>query len=165
MRRLVVLFAVVALVMVPTAAAAGPPEVVFEETFEWGPELDAGLSDFCGFDVWVQGSDRVKTTVFFDKDGAERLVRTKINGEQHFWTDHGTTAFDRWGFSVMEDLVAENVSVNGNVWNVHAGGGGILVNDSGKIVFEFSTGDVIIHGPHDAFFEDPAIALCAGLAA
>lgn len=164
MRRFAVMLAALALVLVPTTAAAGPPAVVFEETFEWGPELDEHVSGHCGFDVFIQGRDRVKVTVFFDKHGNERLVRTKINGENHFTTDHGATAFDRWAFSLVEDLVAENLSVNGNVWNVHAGGGGILVNDSGKLVIEFSTGDVIIHGPHDAFFEDPAIALCEGLA-
>jgi hypothetical protein len=103
-----------------------------------------------------------KVTLFFDKDRAPLRVMVNERGMFHFTTGDSATAFDRFAFNVVEDLVDGTATLNGNVFNVHAsGGGGIVVNDSGQIIFN---SEVIVHGPHDAFDEDPAIALCAALA-
>jgi hypothetical protein len=162
MRKLAVLLVVFGVLMVPTGALAGAPEVVEDFDFGFGPELDPGISAECGFDVFVEVAGSVKVTLFFDKDGVPLRVMVKERGTAHFTTAHSATGFDRWAFNVVEDFVDGTETTNGNVFNTHAsGGGGIVVNDSGQIIFN---SELIVHGPHDAFFEDPAIALCAALA-
>ena len=162
MRKFVVLFVVLGVLMIPTGALARPPIVVEDFEFGFGPELDLDISAVCNFDVFIEVAGSTKVTVFFDKDGAPLRVQVKERGTAHFTTGHGATAFDRWAFNVVEDFVDGTETVNGNVFNVHAsGGGGIVVNDSGQVVFN---GELIVHGPHDALFEDPTIALCAALA-
>ena len=162
MRKLVVLLVALGVLMIPTGALAGAPIVVEDFEFGFGPELEPDISALCGFDVFLEVTGSTKVTVFFDKDGAPLRVQVKERGEAHFTTGHGATAFDRFAFNVVEDFVDGTATLNGNVFNLHAsGGGGIVVNDSGQIIFN---GELIVHGPHDAFFEDPTIALCAALA-
>ena len=162
MRKIAVLFVVLGVLMVPTGALAGAPEVVFEDDFGFGPVLEQDITDACGFDVFIEVAGSTKVTLFFDSDGVPLRVMVKERGTTQFTTAHSATAFDRFAFNVVDDFVDGTVTFNGNVFNVHAsGGGGIVVNDSGQIIFN---SEVIIHGPHDAFFEDPTIALCAALA-
>ena len=161
MRKLTILLVVLGVLMIPTGALATPPMVVEDSEFGFGPVLEPVISDACGFDVFIEVAGSTKVTVFFDKDGAPLRAQVKERGEAHFTTGHGATAFDRFAFNIVEDFVDGTATFNGNVFNVHAsGGGGIVINDSGQVIFN---SELIIHGPHDALFEDPVIALCAAL--
>jgi hypothetical protein len=55
-------------------------------------------------------------------------------------------------------------TVTGNTWNAHAGAGAVIVDDSGRIVFD-ENGDVVsVSGPHEAFFGE-FDDFCAGMLA
>ena len=162
MRRWTVLIAVMALVVaIPAAASAAAPEVVEDFTASW-EGLDPGATAACGFEVHSDGSETVKVTVFSNNDGEPTKVLVHVNGFNTISSPGGGTVTDNYAFRVIDDLVAGTSRTLGNVFNMHAKGGGILVNDSGFI--EFSDSGVVIHGPHDAFVSDIGEVLCPVLA-
>jgi hypothetical protein len=47
------------------------------------------------------------------------------------------------------------------VFNIRVTGEGVVVNDSGKIVFSLEDGCLIdVRGPHEAFFTPPPVLIC-----
>ncbi len=77
-------------------------------------------------------------------------------------------ATDRWAGKTVIDLDPETGEVirqtdTGNLWNVHAGAGGVLVNDSGRVVFDSEGVPIIVNGPHQPLFGEFDDA-CAALA-
>lgn len=159
MRKLAVLISVFALFMIPTGALAQAPVVLDEGVDTFGPFVDPDLSAACGFDVTIEGAEHFKVTLFFDKDGLPTHITVHVRGSAHL-SSAGGEAWDRWAFSVVEDIAEGTATFNGNVFNVHAGSGGVLVNDSGQVIFN---GELIVHGPHQALFGE-ADDLCAALA-
>ena len=123
MRRWTILIAVVALALaIPAAASAAPPEVVEDFTASW-EGLDPGATAACGFDVYSEGSETVKVTVFSNNDGEATKVLVHINGSNTISSPDGGTVTDNWAFTVIDDLVAGTSSTLGNVFNMHAKGG------------------------------------------
>ncbi len=159
--------------LMATPAAADQPVVVEDFTDSVDFVIPAEFSA-CDFDVRLQEEVSVRVTVFFDQDGETRQLKAHVNGTTH-WSnpEGGVVLTDRW---VRNDFVelppgatpetpALSVAVVGNPWNVHGGAGGVLVNDSGRIVFDENGEPVAINGPHEAFFnefDDFCAALSAG---
>jgi len=160
-------------VALPSQASAEKPLVFDEGQFSDDFVIPA-LFGPCDFDVRIQEEGSFKVTVFFDKDGETRQAKIHTNGTT-LWGLPGEDAVvtDRWVNNTFlelapgsdEDTPPLGVTVVGNPWNAHAGAGGALVNDSGRIVFDENDDVVSVSGPHEAFFgefDDFCAAILAG---
>lgn len=145
----------------PTTASAAPPVVVEEGEFDNTFEVTADQFE-CDVDVVVHESGFIRVTEFRDSDGNLTKFHSHINATTRVTSEHGTIV-DRWVENVTFDAVDLTRTFTGNIYNVHAGAGGVLVNDSGRLVFDDTTGEpIVINGPHEAFAGDFADA-CAAL--
>jgi hypothetical protein len=66
--------------------------------------------------------------------------------------------FDRWAWAGTYDAETDTFTERGNQFNVHAGAGGILVNDSGLIRFTFVEDECVllrVARPRDSFPDGP----------
>lgn len=129
---------------------ATPPEVVDEGEFAFS-FLEEDMTERCGTDIDIAVEGTYKVTVFFDKDGEPVRERVHENGRVTWTSDHGE-AWENYAVNTDIDYATGTVAYIGNVWNLHAGAGGILVNDSGRIIF--GGPDVIVNGPHQAWYEE-----------
>lgn len=166
-----------ALVMTMASPAVAAKPLVFEEgVFDTTFMIPGGVG-VCDFPIQAEESGKFRATIFFDRDGETRQAKIHSNGTT-YWSrvnDEGIAvgdvAVDRWVNNTFlelapgsdEDTPPVSETVVGNPWNVHLGGGGVLVNDSGRIVFDADGELVTVNGPHQAFFGDFG-DLCAALA-
>jgi hypothetical protein len=160
-------------VAVATPASAAKPFVLEEGEFSDDFVIPAEFGP-CDFDLRLQEEGSFKVTVFFDKDGETRQAKIHANGTSH-WGLPGEDAVvtEHWLNNAFLELAPGSTpetpplgeTVVGNPWNAHAGAGGVIVNDSGRIVFD-ENGDVVsVSGPHEAFFgefDDFCAAILAG---
>lgn len=166
MRRSLTLLATVGLLigLVPVAALATPPEV--DEGGFGFRVLQEDMSERCGTDIYITVEGRYRVTVFFDKHGEPIRERIHETGEV-LWTSVDGEVWENYAVNVDIDYAAGTETVKGNVWNIHAGAGGILVNDSGRIVLVPDgkggyEGALTVNGPHQAWYEE-FDDLCAAL--
>ena len=165
MRKLVGLMLVAALVVaLPTAAAMAAVERHthdFDDSFE-----DPFAAELCGLDqVFVHFTGTERVTEFFNKDGELVEVKVQVTGSTEVTDGEGNLlAWENWGEMIIVDLEAGKVYENGNVFNIHIQGEGIVVNDSGRIVFSLEDGSLLdVKGPHEAFFTPPPVLICEAL--
>ena len=169
----VIASAVFVAVALPSQASAEKPLVFDEGQFSEDFVIPAAFGP-CDFDVRIQEEGSFKVTVFFDKDGQTRQAKIHTNGTTRWGLpDKDAVVTDRWVANTFLELAPGSTpgtpplgeTVVGNPWNAHAGAGGVLVNDSGRIVFD-ENGDVVsVSGPHEAFFgefDDFCAAILAG---
>ena len=154
--------AMLAAVLVASPAVAAKPVVVVDEDFDDMFVLSVEEST-CGVEETVHEVGSAKTTHYFDKDG--NFVRGNIHmmGTTTVTTEFGEVV-DRWSWNGFFDPATLTLTQVGNVFNVHAGPGGVLVNDSGRLVIDVTTGEaLVINGPHQAWFGefDDACAVLA----
>ena len=139
----------------PLQASASPPVVVQDERIEDEFVVD-GLCEEGAFTVRI--SVKVRETMFFDKDGNFVKATIHVNGTD-IVTGDGGELFDRYAWNGTFDPATGIFFERGNQWNVHAGAGGILVNDSGLIKFTFDeNGEFVLlrnAGPLDTFPDGP----------
>ncbi len=160
-------------VALPSQASAGKPLVLDEGQFSDDFVIPAD-SGPCDFDLRIQEEGSFKVTVFFDKNGETRQAKIHTNGTTRWGLpDEDAVVTDRWVDNTFLELAPGSTpgtpplgaTTVGNPWNAHAGAGGVLVNDSGRIVFD-GDGDVVsVSGPHEAFFgefDDFCAAILAG---
>lgn len=140
------------------SAGASAPEI---EDVEFEENERYGAGELCPFEVVLQGTVRARITVWSDKDGEFSKSRIHIQGTTHVSSDHGT-AVNRWVENIQLDPSTMTEARTGNSFNVHAGPGGVLVNDSGRVVVDIN-GDIIsAAGPRAT--DDEFAELCARLA-
>jgi hypothetical protein len=150
-----------AAVMIPGTAAAIPPEVVLEYDLDASIDIPAG--EICPFELHVEQTGSVKVTVFYHSDGTldRGLVTVRATLE---WSSVDVTAWEIVAFQNILDVDAETVTQLGNSFNIHAGAGGILVNDSGLLALDSDMRDVVValNGPHQSL-EGDFDSLCEAL--
>ena len=168
MRKRLISVGVAMLMMIPLTAMAAKPALILDDTFTFGPEVQPTLSGYCGFEVMTEGSESVRITEFYDKTGDFAKATVHVNGSARYWTDHGE-ATENFALNIKFFPDGSQVTI-GNVWNVHDSTGGLLIQDSGRVVFD-AMGDITtVNGPHEelfAFFEVDASGVqdfCAALA-
>lgn len=163
MRRLSSLILVAALVaMMPAAAMAAVEKQVNEFDFEFEDPLGAELCGVDEFLVHEFGVERV--TEFFNKDGDLVKVHVNVTGSTEITGDGELIAWENFAFMVIIDFEEGTATQNGNVFNIHVTGEGIVVNDSGKIVFSLEDGSLLdVKGPHEAFFTPPPVLICEAI--
>jgi len=154
--------AMLAAMLVASPAAAAKPVVVVDEDFE-NTFVSPAEESVCGVEETIHEVGSVKITDYFDNDG--NFVRGKIHvmGTTHISTEFGELV-DRWSWNGFFDPETLTDTQVGNIFNVHAGPGGVLVNDSGRLVIDVTTGEaLVINGPHQAWFGefDDACAVLA----
>lgn len=158
--------------LMATPAAADQPVVLEDFTDSADVVIPAEIAP-CDFEIRLQQEVSVKVTLFFDQDGETRQIKVHVNGTA-LWSkpEGGVVLTDRWVVNEFQELPPGatpdtqplSVALVGNPWNVHGGAGGVLVNDSGRIVFDENGELVAINGPHEAFF-DEFDDFCAALSA
>ncbi len=165
--------AILVAIALPSQASAEQPFIFDEGEFSNDFVIPAEFGP-CEFDLRLQEEGWFKTTVFFDRDGQTRQAKLYTNGTSR-WGLPGQDAAvtEHWVVNEFWELPPGATpgtpplsrTVNGNPWNAHAGAGGVIVNDSGRIVFD-ENGDVVsVSGPHEAFFgefDDFCAAILAG---
>jgi hypothetical protein len=161
MRRLLSLVVVAILVVVmPMAAVAAVEKSVneFDDTVE-----DPLGAELCGVDqlfVHILGTEKV--TEFFNKDSELVKIHVQTTGRTEISDGDGKLlAWENFAQMVIIDFEEGTVTQNGNVFNFHVQGKGVVVNDSGKIVFSLEDGSLLgVRGPHEAFFTPAPVLVC-----
>ena len=161
MRNSMVLVATVIVVMIPVSAFAAPPQVVDEGEGMFSDVIPAGV--ICPFEVNTEETSRFKVTEFYNEDDTLKRVHVQVRGTT-VWSSSDGAASENWAWNGVFDPDAQTFTQTGNVFNIHAGAGGVRVNDKGRIVIEDTTGDaLVINGPHQAW-EGDFSGLCEVLA-
>jgi hypothetical protein len=151
--------AVALAVLVPTAALATPPDtfrIPVEGTF-----IDEGASAACGFDVLFEISGVQTVQVLYDAAGNPIRVQVHKNFEGTF-SANGITLRQIERGQVFIDLVEGTETDIGLVFRVFLPGGGTVIADVGRLVFDAEGNLIFEAGPHPALHGDFA-ALCAAL--
>lgn len=163
MRRLLNLVLVAGLVTtLPMAALAAVEKEVNEFEVEFEDPLGAELCGVDEFLVHESGVERV--TEFFNKDGDLVKIHIHVTGSSEITGDGELLAWENYGFMLIIDFEKGTVSQNGNVFNIHVTGEGIVVNDSGRIVFSLEDGSLLdLKGPHEAFSTPPPVLVCEAI--
>ena len=95
-----------------------------------------------------------KVTLFFDRDGTLAAVHEHVMATTTVTSAYGQTV-DRWVQNNRFDPDDLTVAITGNPWNAHGGAGGVLINDSGRLVIDVTTDEaIVVNGPHQAWFGD-----------
>ena len=168
MRRVLVFALAVGMTMAVAAPASAARPVVFEEG-DFDDMFVVPEGEICDFALDVRDTGSFIGKVFFDNQGRAIRVSYHASGTSYASRSDGdVVAVDRWAANTVLDLDPESGEVirqtdTGNVWNVHAGAGGVLVNDSGRVVFDSEGLPVTVNGPHEALFGQFE-ELCAALA-
>jgi hypothetical protein len=128
-----------ALAIAAPAAAAQPSVLV--ETTDAEMQIPAEENP-CGVTVTFEEVSTKRTTTFVDTDGT--VVRQQVHGivTTTVTSEYGQS-INRWGANVVIDFTDGTYTRAGNYDNVHAGAGGVIVNGSGRIVVDETTGDVL----------------------
>jgi hypothetical protein len=138
-------------------ALAAKPDVVENVSFEDDDVIPAGA--LCDFEMNVKDKGHARITEFFNGDGDFVRAHVQVRGTTE-WTGPGGTAVEHWAWTGIFDPETITFTQNGNVWNLHMGAGGTILQDKGQIVFDETTGEAIsISGPHEVW-ENGLGALC-----
>jgi hypothetical protein len=160
MRKLIVIGLAAGLaVLAPAAALATPPDIVRVPI--QGSFIDEGASAACGFPVQAEVSGIQTIQVLYDAAGNPIRVQVHKNIEGTF-SANGITLREIEHGQVFYDLVEGTETDIGLVFRVFLPGGGTVIADVGRLVFDAEGNVTFEAGPHPALHGDFA-ALCAAL--
>jgi hypothetical protein len=149
-RVLTLALAVLFLLVVAVPASAKAPVAKFTDEFDFVvPSADSG----CDFDFLVVGTDKIQVRAFDMTEiisHNQKATLTNLDNGQSL-DDNGTWK-DTLTFDGDGNLVS--IDTTGSIFRITIPGQGIVVQDTGKIVFDPETGDVFSEaGPHEAFHD------------
>lgn len=159
MRRLsMILAAAACFVGLAQPAHATPTTGSFEYEFKY---LDDGASAACGFSITFDQLDQGTYQLFFDQQGnlTRVQVQTLTNGTA---TANGITLLEHGRENNFYNLVTGiqmDASLEFRVW---LPGLGVVIMDTGRLLFDADGSVVFEAGPHPAL-EGDFTALCAAL--
>jgi hypothetical protein len=146
-------------VLAPTAALATPPDtfrIPHEDTF-----IDEGASAACGFDVLFEVSGIQTIQVLYDAAG--NPIRIQVHGNiEGTVSANGITLREIERGQIFIDLVEGTDTEIGLLSRISLPGGGTVVAEVGRLVFDAEGNLIFEAGPHPALHGDFA-ALCAAL--
>ena len=160
MRTLIVIgMAATLAVLAPTAALATPPDtgrIPHEDHF-----IDEGATAACGFPVQVDISGIQTFQVLFDAAG--NPVRIQIHGNiEGTFSANGITLRQIERGQIFRNLIEDTDTEVGLTFRVFLPGGGTVIADVGRLVFDAEGNLTFEAGSHPALHGDFA-ALCAAL--
>ena len=142
--------AVAATALATAPATAVPPVVVLDEDVDEVVTLPASDSP-CGIELTLHDVYSIRVTGFLDKDGNLVRGQQQAHGTARVSSEYGEWV-DRWAYSEHFDPETLTTALNGNKYNIHAGPGGVLLNDSGRLVIDLTTDEaIVINGPHEGW--------------
>ena len=146
---LVSLSSLVLMLALPGTAAADQPSVsTVPISFA---RIDAGLSQACGFAVFITADGERRITTF--ADGRVMTHRQVTNT----WSANGKTVTNYQTVTFIDEAGVRTVV--GNLFSIHIPGQGLIVQNMGRVVLDVATGEVLFEaGPHEALS-----AICAYL--
>lgn len=157
--RLLLAGVVILLTLLPVGAAWANPPDQETETFHW----DIPLLDCPEFPVWADETVRLRTKLFYDKDGnwTHTTYHWTING---IWYNHEHP--EMW----LEEKTAQytvTIDEEGQTWvgqvqNINLPGAGPIFFGAGKFVMDNEGNFTFWAGPND-YIEGNLDALCAAL--
>lgn len=141
--------AAVALLTLPLAVSAAPPEV---ESFN--DEVSFTFAGPCPNGVTLVGTfmEEVRVTTFFDQAGNPVRAQIKVN---HFGVITnpvtGESVEDPIHQTIIVDLVDGTTTQVGLVFSATVPGVGVVFHDVGRVVFDAEDNLIFEAGPHDVF--------------
>jgi hypothetical protein len=142
-------FLVLMLSLPGTAAADQPSVSTVPISFA---RIDAGLSQACGFPVFITADGERRITTF--ADGRVMTHRQVTNT----WSANGKTVTNYQTVTFIDEAGVRTVV--GNLFSIHIPGQGLIVQNMGRVVFDLASGEVLFEaGPHE-----PISTVCAYLA-
>lgn len=157
--RVAVATAAVAAALGPAPATAAAPETgsfVHEDHF-----IDEGASVACGFDVHVDVLGKVTYQVFYSAVGEPTRVQLHGNLEGEF-SANGIVLPQIERGQIFLDLTTGGERDLGLLFQVRLPGGGVVIADVGRVIFDGDGNVTFEAGPHPALDGDFA-GLCAAL--
>jgi hypothetical protein len=145
--------------LVPTAALAAPPDTLripYQNSF-----IDEGASAACGFPVQADISGVATIQVWYDDAGNPIRIQIHNNDEGTFSANGNTVRQIERGQIFLDPVEGTDTEV-GLILRVFLSGGGSLMADVGRLVFDTDGNVTFEAGPHPALHGDFA-ALCAAL--
>jgi hypothetical protein len=142
----------------PSLAASLAPAV---EDFPITDEFDLPCS---GFTVHVSYDGSGRATTYFSNAGdpVQLRIHTTVLGSA-VNTSTGRTLRDNETIVIVIDLVTGETTINGAPAHVTAPGEGIVIHDTGRIVFGANGNVTFEAGPHDQADQDPLQVYCSAL--
>jgi hypothetical protein len=146
-----------ALATASTAAATPPTIEVFEGPYEFSVP--------CGsFDNLVAGTEYHRVTTYYDAGGTP--IRRTVN-DRYMETDTNSVtgaSLELKGSGHQEfDLITGRRTVSGQVFLVTQPGLGIVILDTGRVVFSMPGHPIFEAGPHEALHAGIDPLVCAAL--
>lgn len=158
MRLVTMLLATACLALLAQPANATPTTGRFEQEITY---LDDGASAACGFPITFHQLDRGTYQLLFDKQG--NLIRVQVQTlTRGTATANGITLLEQGRENNFNDIVTGtqmDASLEFRVW---LPGLGVVIMDTGRLLFDAEGNVVFEAGPHPALEGDFA-ALCAAL--
>jgi hypothetical protein len=147
--------AIAALAIALTAASAAFAMAPSTELISvpYGP-----FTESCGsFEIEYSGTNENRITTYYDQEGNPiRIVAHKQLRETDRNTSSGEMLEVRGTVTIVLDLVAGTETYNGHLFLSNAPGGGVVIQDVGRITFN-PDGSVVVRGPHEVFESQGAI--------
>jgi hypothetical protein len=143
-------------------ASAAKPFVWLDETFvvEDEPFVDEFGDPICGFPVYVTETVKVRGTDHFDKDGNFVFGVFHARGTSYYYSDYVTLPkAEHWSWVSTLDAETMTNPMRGNSWGLIG-----ILEERGRIVFDFLTGEVLFEAGKWPVFHDGFGPLCDALA-
>jgi len=147
--------------LVASPASAAKPVVVFEEVEETVDFVVPDATAECGFDVFVTETVRTKGTEYFDNDGNFVRFEFKIRGTSYWSSDEKELKAEHWAWNGTFDEETLTFTQRGNIFNIHDHGP--VLTDSGRLIFDDETGDILFEAGMFPQLNDGFGALCDAL--
>lgn len=163
MRKIVLIGTVALLALAFTAVGGATPPASDTFGFTYSDTLSCSGLGF-GFDDNFAGSVSIRETTFFDSKGNAIRIQDHVAAvETNVNSVTGKSFVMRGDVTIVQDLVSGTWSWNGAANLANETGRGIVIHDTGKIVFD-ANGDVVFEGgPHQVIDIGPEV-FCAALA-
>jgi hypothetical protein len=144
-------------------ASAEAPLVIEQVRFDGSPELNAELSDQCGFPVMVETTGHFTGTVFFDNDGQFRLLTGHPSFRETFTSPYATIqsadrGLDKFSITQTGDLLIFGTGIHLRVK------GDTVALGLWRLTVDLDTGELIsqeYHGNFDVIEPEIGARLCA----
>ena len=139
MRRRIVFVlasALLSLSLIVTPATAGKPQMERVPINDVGV-LDEGLTDACGFDVWVDATGHITFRLMTDAEGNPKREVNNFAIRVHFYSEFGAfnsvnVGPDRATYLADGSII---LATTGNIQSITVPGQGLVVADIGQSIF------------------------------
>ncbi len=124
----------------------------------------------CGdFNVLTDYTVIVRGTVVFDKEGQARkeFLKAKVIGQSIYYNSNDPDLFLIGGPGELEidhfNFEKETAFLSGLMWKIKVPGYGWIYMETGRLVWDINTGEILSNTAHNQFFDEDLEAVCNAL--